>query len=191
MIISQDFGDFTIELADDKLYSVNSTDNLFQYDKEYANEAIDSRGSYIAGTCGIKVFRNDKVFSSAIIFETGGATVVHEKSFCISKNNLLVCCCDKVYSLQLPGLELNWKARADYATCFQIYPFANDFIIHGELEICRIDSKGSKLWSFGGRDIFVTTDGSKSFEIKGHHIHLKNWGGDEYVLNEHGKLIDL
>jgi hypothetical protein len=107
----------------------------------------------------------------------------------ITNDSLLICCCDKVYSLSIPKLEIKWKKSFDPATCFAIYPFKGDFIIHGELHVTRIDMDGHEKWNFGARDIFVTPDGKDSFKLIDDKIKLRDWEGYEYILNEQGQEI--
>lgn len=38
----------------------------------------------------------------------------------------------------------------DPATCLAIHRFADDFIIHGKLEITKIDLTGTIEWNFSG-----------------------------------------
>lgn len=48
-----------------------------------------------------------------------------------------------------------------------IYPYKEDYILHGEMEICRINSDLENLWTFSGYDIFVTQTGEhSSIELK-------------------------
>lgn len=58
----------------------------------------------------------------------------------------------------LPDLVLNWQTQCDQATCFQIFKQLNDYIIHGELQVTKLEKNGNKKWEFGGRDIFVNID---------------------------------
>jgi hypothetical protein len=148
--------DFRIEIVDDPIYSLNSTDNISNYDQEYFDDKPYSDRNYSNSKHGIRVFKNDLELSSAIICEVGGATTIHENSCLIKDGLLFICCSDKIYALSLPDLKLKWKKRLDPATCFGIYSFQGDLVVHGELQITRVDINGIEKWSFGARDIFVT-----------------------------------
>ena len=63
------------------------------------------------------------------------------------------------------------------------------FILHGETELFRYDEQLNRVWSFSGRDIFVTLDGKKTFWIEKDTIHCRDWLGWHYVLDMDGKLI--
>jgi hypothetical protein len=177
------FKEYTVEIVDEPTFVVGSADNLFKYDKVFFEDSEFQPTS----KHGIKISRVGQIISSAIICETGGATEIHDNSFLIKDDKLLICCSDTVYSFKLPSLTLNWKKELDQATCFSVYPFKDDFIVHGELEIKRIDKNGQVKWSFSAKDIFVTQDGSESIKLTTDKIELTDWDGDKYTLNEHGQ----
>jgi hypothetical protein len=179
------FEQYTVNLVDDPSFKPGSADNLFNYDNIY----YDEKQFQPTSKHGIRVTRSEQSFASAIICETGGGTTIHENSFILKNDNLLICCCAKVYSFKLPELTLNWKKRFDTATCFAIHPFKKDFIIHGELEIKRIDIEGNVKWDFSARDIFVTQDGTEAMRLFEDRIELTDWEGDKYVLDEYGKVM--
>jgi outer membrane protein assembly factor BamB len=125
-----------------------------------------------------------------LIAGEGGVTGIHDTSMIIEEDKLLICCCDSVFCLNLPNLEINWQIKADWATCFQIFKLEETYLIHGELTISRIDKNGEILWQFGGRDIFVSGDGTGIFEIHSDHILVSDWTETVYKLDFDGKLID-
>ncbi len=178
------FKEFTVDIIDDPTFKPGSADNSFKYDTVY----YDNTEFQPTSKHGIKITKDGQNITSAIICETGGATGIHDNSFVLTDNNFLICCCDTVYSFKLPGLTLNWKKELDPATCFSIYPFKDDFIVHGELEIKRIDMDGYIKWNFSAKDIFVTQDGSEAMKLFGDKIEVTDWDGDTYILNEEGQL---
>ncbi len=183
--MTTNYHDYTVEIIDEPNFGLNSNDNTSTYDKIY----YDETGYQPTSMHGIKVSKDGVHLSSAIICEVGGATGIYDNSFIIIDDALLICCCDTVYSFKLPNLTLNWKKEFDLATCFSIYSFKSDFIIHGELQISRVDKNGIKKWEFGARDIFVTSDGKESFGLKEDKIYLRDWQGYEYVINENGQEV--
>jgi hypothetical protein len=60
---------------------------------------------------------------------------------------------------------LIWKTQADQATCFEIFKFKDSYVVHGEMEISRIDLNGNIMWQNSGADIFTTEKGINDFEI--------------------------
>ncbi|MTI48429.1 MAG: hypothetical protein FH761_11345 [Firmicutes bacterium] len=63
------------------------------------------------------------------------------------------------------------------------------YIIHGEVAITCISIDGEKQWSFSGRDIFVTNDGSVDFYISNGQIITKDWENNQYILDKKGNLL--
>lgn len=184
------YKNYSIDVSDDQAYSINSADNTSRYDHVYFDGATNEDRVYPTSKHGIRVRLADKEVASALISEVGGATTIHNKSFVIADNSLLICCCDKVYSLNLPDLSKNWSKRIDPDTCFGIYSFDNDFIVHGELCITRIDKNGNEKWQFGAQDIWVTPDGKESFSIQGDKIFLTDWEGYKYILDKNGVEVN-
>lgn len=183
-IMKIEYKNWTIEIRNDSSYVIGSADNVTLYKKVIFNKDVIPTSQH-----GVKVITQGKEISSVIICEGGGASTIHDRSFIIKNNELLLCCGDHLYCLELASLNINWKRQLDPATCFGIYEFENDFVVHGELEISRIDRKGNKIWDFSARDIFVTPDGKKSIEIDKDRIKLRDWDGYEYVIDGNGKEI--
>jgi hypothetical protein len=178
---------YVTELFDDRLYDPESNDNLNHYSKFYKYTA-DSNS--ITSAHGIRVFEHDDEISSAIVLRTGGATTVHPNSFSIKNDTLFLCCCSSICALSLPSLDLQWEQKCDIATCFGVYEYEDDLIIHGECEISRITYDGLIKWQFSGKDIFVTLDGRKDFEIIENKIIAIDFQGYTYQLNGNGELIN-
>ncbi len=65
-----------------------------------------------------------------------------------------------------------------------------DFIIYGELEIFRITKNGEIIWRFGGRDIWVSVDEKKPFNIESDKIRLFDFESNEYVIDFNGNQIE-
>lgn len=93
---------------------------------------------------------------SCMLIASGGATGVHDRSAFVHDGRLIVAVGPRACSLRLPGLDLEWNARVDDATCFGIYYSAKHdcFVSHGELSIARVALDGTVVWSAGGKDIF-------------------------------------
>jgi hypothetical protein len=177
------FKEYTVDIVDDAGYSLASTDNLYTYDRVYSEDT-----EYPTSKHGIRITKDGQTVASVIICESGGKTGIHDNSFVITGDVLYVCCSNAVYAFRLPELTLNWKKKLDAATCFAIYPFKDDFIIHGELEVKRIDKEGKIKWNFSAKDIFVTQDDGEAVKFIGDNIELTDWDGDRYLLNEDGRL---
>lgn len=138
---------------------------------------------------GIRITENGIEKCSALLLETGGANGISENSFLIKNDRIYICCSDKIYSLNLKDLSVNWRNQYDIATCFGIYEFDEDFIFHGEIQVSRIDKNGETKWNFSARDVFVNPDGKTEFKIVENRIELIDWEGYKYELNAEGKIL--
>ena len=127
--------------------------------------------------------------NSCIIIGSGGATVVHQNSSLVDDCQLVICCCDTIFGLTLPGLELKWQTQADQSTCFEIHKLCEDYIVHGELLISRLDREGNIKWQFGGSDIFLSFDNDEAFKLYADHIALTDFKNTTYKIDFDGKIF--
>lgn len=192
MKITIALADSTLELIDDHNYTPFSADNPVRYGKAFISEAILKKEEQMVSKAGIFIrdkFDNDNIMNSAIICETGGATSMSSKSFMVKNNDLILCICNMIYSLDLTSLNLNWKTRVDQVTCFTIHEFAEGMITHGELQLTYLNFDGVIQWAFSARDIFVTSDNKHEFRIESGLVIVRDWLGYEYSVNSKGELM--
>ena len=181
-----EIGKCQVELLNESDYNPDSKNQLNKYLKNYLTDSDFKLPTKI----GIKVFEKGNEINSAIIGAEGGATRLHETSQIIESNRILICCCDSIFCLDLPTLNLNWKTKVDIATAFEIVKIENGFIIHGELEITRIDNDGKIIWQNGGADIFVSQNGNNDFEVKDNVVKATDWENRIYKWNLKGVEIE-
>jgi len=183
-MISVEIGEFKAELFDE-IYSSDSADNINKFDFEY----LDIDGSY-AEQVGIKLYKDDAIFKSAIISAFGGGTTVHKTSFVTEADRIIICCADTVFCLSIPDLSLLWKTKADTATCFEIFKLPTDYIVHGELDITRLGHDGRILWQQSGGDIFTTLHSTNDdFIITDDYILATDWENRKYKFDFDGNII--
>ncbi len=175
-----------IEILDVPNHRFDSTDNNFCYSKYYF---ADGAKEYPTSKHGIRIYREDRVINSCIVIGSGGATGIHKNSALLDADQLLLCCADTIFCLMLPDLDLKWKTKADQATCFQIFKYEDDYLIHGELQVSKLDSNGEIKWEFSGADIFVSIDNEEEFRIENDGILLTDFEGTKYKIDFNGRLI--
>jgi hypothetical protein len=180
------YKDLTIEVLDEPTYKFGSVDNNFVYSKTCFG---DNAEQYPTSKHGIKIYRDDQIIDSCVIIGSGGATGINQNSSLVDNDQLVICCCDTVFSLTLPSLELKWKTQADQATCFQVFKQQDDLIVHGELQVTKLDKDGNKKWEFGGADIFVSIDNEEEFKIENDGILLTDFAKTKYKIDFDGKLL--
>ena len=174
--------EYQIDIYRDQTFTEGSADNIHQYDFIY----FDKSKYDFPSTLGIKIFHDETLLKSAIIGSVGGGTEIHETSTIIEKDGLLICCADTIFCLSIPDLNLLWQTVADQATCLEIYKYKDSYIIHGELEISRLDKDGKIIWQKSGADIFTTIDGKDDFEITDNHILATDWENRKYKFDFDG-----
>lgn len=180
------YKNFEVEVINEPTYNFGSSDNHFNYLKHYFGYG---GAEYPTSKHGIKIYRDDQIIDSCIIIGSGGATGVHQNSSLLDNDQLLLCCCDNIFCITLPDLALKWKTEADQATCFQIFQHQDDYIIHGELQVTKLDKEGNKKWEFGGADIFVNIDNEEEFKLEEDGILLTDFAKTKYKIDFDGKLI--
>ena len=166
-----------MEIVDDSAYSFRSVDNSITYDSVYGDD------EHCSSKHGILIYEEERVRRTALVWAGAGSTAVHEHSAVISDAALFLCCSNKVFSLSLPELELRWANKADLACCFGVYDYGGDLIVHGELDVSRIDLDGNEKWSISFADITVTPDGRRSFQMTSDHIEVIDWLGNRYKVD--------
>lgn len=107
-MIELNLNEYKVVLSDESNYTLNSTDNLLVFEKIFTDEESDI---YNSTKHGIKIYKNEKLLTNALICAVGGATGIHENSSVIIENNILICCANSVFSLHLPDLSLNWVRK--------------------------------------------------------------------------------
>ena len=178
-------GKYKIELKDESGKVIRHSDDSNAYKKNYA----DDDGGFFRPQIGIKIYENDKLLNSALLKSSGGITAIHETSQLIRYDHIVVCCARNLFNLTIPELDLNWIKEGDKASCFQIYAFEEDFIIHGELSISRISKDGTKAWEYSGDNIFVTLDTENEFSLRRNIIRVKDFQGKIHKLDMNGNLL--
>ena len=178
------YNDLNIVVFNDPEYGLD--EDQISYARHYFGTEAEE---YPTSKHGVKIFRGDEETNNCILIGSGGATGVSSDSALLDNDRLLVCCCNTLFCLAIPSLDLIWQTQADWATCFQIFKHEEDYITHGEVQISRIGPDGNIIWKFEGADIFVSMDGRISFSIENDHIALTDFVGTEYNIDFNGKSL--
>jgi len=176
---------YTIELLENKDFNAHASIVFNPYQKSYITHS-----EYISSTkIGIRIIEGERVISSAIIGALGGGTGIGEQTYIIEKDRILLCCSNSIFCLSIPNLDLIWEKQVDNATCFQIFKHQDDYLVHGELEVSKLDRNGSILWQFRGKDIFVNLEGENAFKIERDFIRIIDFNNIEYWIDFNGGTI--
>lgn len=181
-MITLNYKEFTIELFDERQENPAQVyDHIYQPEKNREYDPVSQTG--------ITVYREGVKISSVLLQAVAGATSVTSDSAVIARDVLMTRCCNTVFSVSLPDLKLNWMTEVDWATCFSLHAYNDDFISHGEMSVSRIDATGKILWQFSGADIFVDINGQTTFEMFDDHIALADFNGTKYTIDYNGNLL--
>jgi hypothetical protein len=175
---------YRVEVADSSV-SITNSDFLNHFDHVYM--VSDEYGP--TSGVSIRVYEDDALVKRVLFGASGGGTGVYPTSIIFKGDSVVGCCGDHVFCIHIPELELTWSTRADDATCFEIFSYGEDYIVHGELGISRLDHLGNIVWQRGGADIFATPGGKDTFVLTNEYIIAKDWNYDVYKFDFDGNLI--
>jgi hypothetical protein len=175
---------FEVEIIDEPLYSVSSTDNIRKYSKEYLLGEDFSN----APRFGIVVKNSDGVESSCFVLGNSIGVKPHDNSAVVVGENLFISIGNLVCCFEIPSLTLQWQRQVDTATSFSVYvsPDKKGIISHGELEITKVSFDGQILWSASGKDIFT-----EGFTIFPDHIEVVDFNHERYNISLSDGQISL
>ena len=137
----------------------------------------------------VYLYQTEEEIKNVVLTGGGSVSSLWEKSALLG-DRLLIACGNEVFCVLLPTLELLWHTQVDMATCFEIVPYQDDYITHGEVEIVRLNKQGEILWQFSGKDIFVSPiERTPAFKTTSQGIDLVDFNYEEYHIDYNGKLI--
>ena len=176
----------TIEVVDEPHYTASSYNKGCNYSTKYF--AGDDE-QYQTRTHGVKILLDGKEINNCLIGAYGGPTGINQNSSLIQNDQIIICCCDSIFCLTLPELRLDWIRKCDPSSCLQIFKYQDDFIIHGESVITKLNKVGQIIWQFSGEDIFVSIDNEQEFNFEDDGILLIDFRGTKYKIDYDGKLV--
>lgn len=135
----------------------------------------------------IKVESKCRMVTIALI---GSFFANNDQCAVLDGSTLTVLMDNEIFVLDLESISLVQYTAIGNESYFAIYPIENEFIIHGEETILRINKDFDQVWRFGGSDIFATPDVDKeTFAISNDKIFLEDWNGCKFILDLDGKLL--
>ena len=164
-------------------YDIKSADNI-QYDKIII---LDKK--YNKTIC-IKIEKDDCIKKVAVIVPY----FIYIDNCALSAKQYIFFMFDNLWCLFDPR-TMNFVKQKNVltveGTMFAAYPYKEDFILYGEIEIYRVTQDLSIKWSFSGKDIFVRYKGEEpAFEMKEDRICLYDFMDNYYEINFDGILIN-
>lgn len=177
-----------MELYNEKylvLSKMETTPPLNSFDIVYNTEKVNTIDFYSAHVFQVKRYDGHVISIALLDLICSGC----EPYAVLSGNTLTVILFSAIMQLNLDnGLITRYVECDNMGGLFEIHQISNGYIIYGEGNIFRYDLELNRIWSFSGRDIFVSQTGVKSFWIGNELIHCIDWEGWHYVLDFDGKL---
>lgn len=183
MVIENDY--FKITIKQDETYTIDSTDNK-PYDI-IMNPFKYTRNNY---TKVMEIVIQNEI-SEEVRIALVGSLYGSESNCAVLKDRELVVLIDKdIFIINLDEYKLvRYKNLDCFGINFSIYLVNNGYIIHGEMEVFKLNFELERVWGFSGADIFVTHDDKLPFLIDGDRIKIYDWNGTYYEIDLNGKLI--
>lgn len=91
------YKNFEIEIFDDPNYTLNSVDNLKQYEKVYFDKKHQGEKFHPSSKYGIVIKESETEISSTLICEIGWTTNVSDNSFIIENDMIFISIANKIY----------------------------------------------------------------------------------------------
>ncbi len=176
---------YTIEITKDENYTLDSTDNITDYDYIYNPNNLSRNVNYT--TFFVKIISQNNEIKIALI---GGAYSFVEDCAIIKNDTLIVLQNENVAVIDLSsGNLVSYKSIDTFGCNFAIYEIPSGYIIYGEIEILKLSFNFDVEWRFSARDIFVTINDTVPFEISDQCIKLHDFENNYYEIDFEGKII--
>ena len=173
-----------IQINIDTTYSVQSSDNR-HYDLEFNPKNYRHNDLYKTLSIHIDLFNKEIDIALVRNFCSYDfdCAILEDRVLTIMQNNTISqICVDN-------GMLILCKDFECFGCTFGLYKVKNGYIVYGEIEIVMLDLDFNKVWSFSGRDIFVSQKEEKSFLICENSIKLYDWENNYYEIDFNGNLI--
>lgn len=175
------YKNLTIEIFDDTTYRYGYDDNSFTYAEHYfAAMAYD----FPSAQYGIKIWENEQLASDCLIIGYGGTTNVAPNTSLINEDELIVCCGNTVFCLELPALKLKWKMEGCEVACLQIFKQDDQYIVNGQQTVTALDKDGYIDWQY---PVLMSLDDGEIFRIENDGIWLLDNQNKEHKIDFKGK----
>ena len=181
MIIKNEF--CQVEISCDEQYMIDSSNNR-RYDLIFNPKKYTKNDMYNASCIEVK---GKNTYRLALIGNyysyPENCAILEDKKLIMLKNY-------DIYIIDLESMNLIEEYQVEDMACnFGIYRIDDGYIIHGEMEIKKLDFNFNKVWGFYGRDIFVSVNNKKAFEISNNKIKLYDFEDNYYELDFDGNEI--
>jgi len=167
----------------------DKNDNTF-FERHYFATETEEERTFHTPQVAVYLYQSEEKIISVLLEGEGCTCGIGKENVLLDDDRLLVASGNIVFCILLPSLELLWHTQVDMATCFEIAPYQEDYITHGEVEISRLNRQGEILWQFSGKDILVSPiERTPSFTLTPEGIELVDFNYESYFIDYDGKLL--
>lgn len=174
----------TVQIEIDSTYTVESTDNR-HYDLVLNPDCYKHNGVY--KTLAIHI---DMYFNTLDIALIGDFYSYDDDCAVLDGEILTVLQNNTISQIKITDGSMVLHKKFECFGCnFGLYKVPMGYIVYGEMEITMLDLQFNKMWSFLGKDIFVTQSNKTPFKICSNSIQLYDFDDNYYELDFNGNLI--
>ena len=173
-----------IKINIDETFTIDSADNRY-YD--IIHNPCQYKHSDFTKTLAIHIDLFSKEYCIALV----GSYYTYDFDCAVLENNTLtVLQNDTITIINIFDGSITKHIKFDCFGCnYGIYKVNKGYIIYGEIEIIMLDFDLVKMWSFSGKDIFVSQSNKKPFELHENSICLYDFEDNYYEIDYNGNLI--
>lgn len=183
IVIQTDYVKITIK--PDETYTIDSVDNR-PYDI-IMNPFKYTRNNYAKA---MEIVIQNEMYEETRIALIGSLYGYESDCAVLNNKELLVLIDKDIFIINIDDYMLvKYKSIDCFGDNFAVYLVNDGYIIHGEMEIFKLDYELNKVWQFSGADIFVTQDDKLPFLIDGDTLKIYDWNGTYYEIDLNGNLI--
>ena len=173
-----------------EIKAIEDKNDNTSFERRYFATETEEECTFHTPQVAVYLYQSEEKIISALLEGEGCACGIGKENVLLDGDRLLVACGYEVFCVLLPTLELLWHTQVDMAACFEIAPYQDDYITHGEVEISRLNRQGEILWQFSGKDIFVSPiERTPSFTLTPKGIELVDFNYESYFIDYDGKLL--
>lgn len=81
------------------------------------------------------------------------------------------------------------KQIEEFGGNFELHLIPTGYLVYGESAVAAYDKDLNQIWSFSGRDIFVSSGDGSAFKVEKETITIHDFQGNFYELDFSGKVI--
>ncbi len=113
----------------------------------------------------------------------------YEECSVLNADRIVIAKFNTVYMLDILTGNISYKEFKDMAGAYALYKVDDGYIIHGEMEIVKLDFDINEKWTYDGVDMFTSVTGKESFTLLEDRIELYDFEDNHYVIDLNGKSI--